>query len=172
MKSIRIAVAAATLGLCTPLAHAQDAVPIHPALHDRFYVGVGAVPKTQHLGALNSSTLGVGTNIDFERALGMTTQKTLPDFFRPMAVGPVAFEAEYFQLNRTGDKVTENQIQWRRRISGQYADSIEVNFFRYSRFRGVLFFRPQTRRWVGFGFRVASYNVALGTATISNEKKF
>jgi len=175
MKTIRIAVAAATLGLCTPLAHAQEAPPIHPALHDRFYVGLGAyVPKSSTSAQLNSSTLGVGTNIDFEQALGMTTQKTLPDFFvRWRFADRWRVEAEYFQINRTGDKATENQIQW-----GDVtfpANTQIQSRFNFSDTRvsaGYSFFRTADKEMgAGFGFHVASYNVALGTATISNEEK-
>src|SRR5258706_16211225 len=80
MKAIRFAVAVATLVICPPLAHAQDAAPIHPALRDRFYFAAGAfVPRTTTSAQLDSTQLGLGTNIDFEQALGMTTQKTVPD---------------------------------------------------------------------------------------------
>jgi len=114
MRAIRIAITGATLVICLPPAHAQDAVPIHPALHDRFYFGVGAfVPKTSTSAQLDSTTLGAGANIDFEQALGITTQKTVPDIFaRFRFTDRWRVEAEYFQLNRRGDQATQNQIQW------------------------------------------------------------
>src|SRR6267142_4495972 len=114
MQANRFAIVfGAMLVLCATLAHAQDA-PIHPALHDKFYFGAGVfVPKTSTSAQLDSTQLGAGTNIDFERALGMTTQKTVPDAFaRWRITDRWRVEAEYFQLNRNGDKVTQNAIQW------------------------------------------------------------
>jgi hypothetical protein len=173
VRALRLAVAGAALLLCLPLAHAEDAVPIHPALHDRFYVGLGAfVPKTSTSAQLNSSTLGVGTNIDFERALGMRTQKTLPDFFaRFRLTDRWRFEAEYFQLNRTGDKVTQNQIQWGDVIfpvNTQIQSKFDFSDTRVS--AGYSFFRTADKELgVGFGFHLASYDVALSTAATGNQ---
>jgi hypothetical protein len=167
MRAIRFAVAGAMFAICMPLAHAQEAAPIHPALHDRFYFAAGAfVPKTSTSAQLDSSNLGVGTNIDFERALGMTTQKTLPDFFaRFRLTDRWRFEAEYFQLNRTGDKVTETQIQWgdvvfpvNSRIQSKF------NFSDTRVSAGYSFFRTADKELgVGFGLHLASYDVGLNT---------
>src|SRR5262245_53043549 len=112
MRAIRYAVLGAMLAYL-PFAYAQDALPNHPALTDKFYFGVGAfVPKTSTSAELDSS-LGVGANVDFERALGMTTQKTVPDaFFRWRFGEHWRLEAEYFELNRSGDKVIQQNINW------------------------------------------------------------
>jgi hypothetical protein len=175
MRTIRFVVIGAILGLCLVPAHAQEPVPIHPALHDRFYVSVGAfVPKTSTSAQLNSSTLGLGTNIDFEQALGMTTQKTLPDFFaRWRFADRWRVEAEYFQINRTGDKVTQNQIQWGDvtfPVNTQIQSKFDFSDTRVS--AGYSFFRTADKELgVGFGFHVASYDVALGSATIATQAK-
>jgi hypothetical protein len=175
MKAIRIALACATLVICLPLAHAQDAVPLHPALHDRFYFAAGAfVPKTTTSAELDSSTLGAGANIDFERALGMTTQKTVPDaFFRWRISDRWRFEAEYFELNRSGDKVLTQDIQWGDQT---FTVGTEVlSRFDFSDIRtsvGYSFFKTADKELgVAFGFHVASYDAALSAASVGTEVK-
>jgi hypothetical protein len=170
MRAIRFAVAGVTLFICLPLAHAEDAVPIHPALHDRFYFAAGAfVPKTTTSAELDSTNLGVGANIDFERALGMTTQKTVPDVVaRWRFADRWRWEAEYFELNRSGDKVLQQNISW----NGQtFTVGTEVvSKFNFSDIRtsvGYSFFKTADKEMgVAFGFHVASYDAALSAAGI------
>jgi len=175
MKTVRIAVSSVTLVICMPLAHAEDAAPIHPALHDRFYFSAGAfVPKTSTSAQLDSTTLGVGANIDFEQALGMTTQKTVPDIFaRYRFTDRWRVEAEYFQLNRSGDQVTQNQIQW-----GDVTFPVNTQIqskFNFSDVRisgGYSFFRTADKELgVGFGFHMAGYDVSLNSAAAGTESE-
>lgn len=173
MRLIRLAVAGAALLACMPLAHAQDAAPIHPALHDRFYFGGGVFfPKTSTSAQLDSTSLGAGANVDFEQALGMTTQKTVPvAFARWRFSDRWRVEAEYFELNRNGDNVLQQEIKW----NGQtFTVGTEVfSRFDFSDVRasvGYSFFRTADKELgAGFGFHVASYDVALGSATVSNQ---
>jgi hypothetical protein len=169
MNVLRTAVAATALAVCVPLAHAEDVVPSHPALHDRFYFGGGAFfPKTSTSAQLDSTNLGAGANVDFERALGMTTQKVVPDaFFRWRFTERWRFEAEYFQLNRSGDKIIGQDITW----NGQLipAQSQVLSKFNFSDIRtsvGYSFFRTQDKELgVSFGFHVATYDVGLQAVT-------
>lgn len=173
MQAIRLAVVGVTLLICLPLAHAQDAVPIHPALHDRFYFAAGVfVPKTSTSAQLDSTNLGAGVNVDFERMLGMTTQKTVPDAFaRWRFADRWRLEVEYFELNRSGDKVLEQDITW----NGQtYVVGTEVvSKFDFSDIRtsvGYSFFKTADKELgVAFGFHVASYDAALSAAGIGNQ---
>lgn len=175
MRAIRFAAAAATLVICLPLAYAEDTVPIHPALHDSFYFAVGAfVPKTTTSAQLDSSTLGAGANIDFERALGITNQKTVPDAFaRWRITDRWRVEAEYFLLNRSGSKALEQDIQWGDKVftAGTQVQSM-FNFADVRVSGGYSFFRtPDKELGVGLGFHVASYNVALTAASVGDEAK-
>ena len=168
MHAIRFAVAGATLVICLPLAHAQDAVPIHPALHDSFYFAAGAfVPKTTTSAQLDSTNLGAGVNVDFERMLGITTQKTVPDAIaRWRFADRWRLEVEYFELNRNGDKVLEQNITW----NGQTftAGTEVVSKFDFSDIRtsvGYSFFKTADKELgAAFGFHVASYDAALSAA--------
>ena len=173
MHAIRFAVAVATLVICLPLAHAQDAAPIHPTLHDKFYFAAGAFfPKTSTTAQLDSTKLGLGTNINFEQALGMTTQKVVPDAFaRWRFADRWRFEVEYFALNRNGDKVIEQDITWK----GQTftAGTEVVSKFNFSDIRtsvGYSFFKTADKELgAAFGFHLASYNVALNASGIGDE---
>lgn len=179
MRAIRFAVAGATLVICLPLAYAEDAAPMHPALHDTFYFSVGAfVPRTSTSAALDATNVGLGTNISFEDALGMKTQKTLPDFFaRFRLTDRWRFEAEYFQLNRTGDQTLDRQIVWGDQtfpIGAQIESKFNFSDTRVS--AGYSFFRTADKELgVGLGFHVASYDVGLtgsaNGATIGTEAK-
>src|SRR6476659_1461927 len=99
------------------LAQSPD-VPDHPALRDKFYLGAGVfLPKTSTSAQLNSSTLGIGTNIDFERTLGFEDSKSVPAFFGRWRFGERwRLEAEYFELNRSGTRTLSRDIQWGDRV--------------------------------------------------------
>jgi hypothetical protein len=165
---IGILLIGAPLILFTPVARADDVIPDHPALRDKFYFSVGAfVPKTSTSAQLDSTSLGAGANIDFERALGMTTQKIVPDVgFRWRFGERWRFEAEYFELNRSGDKVIEQSITWN---GVTYAAGTEIfSKFNFSDIRtsvGYSFFKTKDKELgVSFGFHVASYDVGLQAA--------
>ena len=169
MRAIRFVVAAATLVVCLPLAHAQDVVPNHPALTDKFYFAAGAFhPKTSTSAQLDSTNLGAGANIDFERALGMTTQKIVPDAgFRWRFGERWRLEAEYFQLNRSGDKIVGQDITWNGVVIP--AQSQVLSKFNFSDIRtsvGYSFFKAKDKELgVSFGFHMASYDVGLQAVT-------
>lgn len=155
------------LVICLPLAHAQDAVPNHPALQDKFYFSLGAfVPKTSTSASIESTNAaaGVGAIVDFERALGMTTQKVVPDAaFRWRFSDRWRLEAEYFELNRSGDQVLGQDITW----NGQLipAQSQVLSKFNFSDIRtsvGYSFFKTKDKELgASFGFHLASYDVGI-----------
>lgn len=175
MRALGFVVVGATMVLSAPVVRAQDAVPDNPALRDKFYFALGAfVPKTSTSAQLDSTNLGAGANIDFERALGMTTQKVVPDAaFRWRFGDRWRLEAEYFQLNRSGDKVISQDITW----NGQtFTAGTEINSkFNFDDIRtsvGYSFFKRKDKELgVSFGFHVASYDVGLGTTSSGQEAK-
>jgi hypothetical protein len=168
MKTPAWVVGAGLLAFLTP-ALADDPVPDHPALKDKFYFAAGAfVPKTSTSASLESSNAGAGAAIDFERALGMTTQKVVPDAaFRWRFTERWRFEAEYFELNRSGDKVLGQDITW----NGQpiLAGAEVLSRFNFSDIRtsvGYSFFKTKDKELgVSFGFHVASYDVGIQAIT-------
>jgi len=166
---------AATPAPATTPARAPEVVPNNPALTDKFYFAIGAfVPKTSTSASLESANSGVGGLVDFENALGIRTQKIVPDVaFRWRFADRWRLEAEYFQLNRSGNKVISQQIDW----NGQtFPIGTEINSkFNFSDVRtsvGYSFFKRQDKEiGVSFGFHVASYDVGLEAAAVGNEAK-
>jgi hypothetical protein len=175
MRNLVCAIIAATIGLVLTPARAQEPIPIHPALNDTFYIAAGAFrPKTSTSAQLDSTNLGAGANIDFERALGMTTQDSVPDAFARWRLSERwRLEVEYFELNRRGDKVLEQNITW----NGQtYTIGTEVlSKFNFSDIRtsvGYSFFKTKDKELgVGFGFHVATYDVGISTSGTGNDTK-
>jgi hypothetical protein len=174
MRSLDRAALGLALAACFLSAHAEDAaIPIHPALHDRFYFGVGAfVPKTTTTAQFDSARLGVGTSIDFEQALGMQTQKTVPEFFaRFRMTDRWRIEASYFALNRSGNRSLDNSIQWGDQVFPANAQvSSKFNFSDTRVSAGYSFFKTADKELgVGLGFHVASYQASLNTNSFGSQ---
>lgn len=174
MRTLSLVTGAVLLASLTP-AFADDAVPDNPILRDKFYFAVGAfVPKTSTSASLDSTNLGAGANVDFERALGMTTQKVVPDAaFRWRFGERWRLEAEYFELNRSGDKKIEQDITWN---GVTFTTGTEVlSKFNFSDIRtsvGYSFFKRKDKEiGASFGFHVASYDVGLQASGTGNEAK-
>ena len=172
MRTLGLAAGLALLTFTLPVS-AQDAIPSHPALTDSFYFGLGAfVPKTSTSAQVDSSTLGAGANIDFERAFGMETQKTVPDAFARWRFSDRwRVEAEYFDLNRNGDKVLTQDITWN---GVTYTANTEVvSKFNFNDVRASvgysLFKRKDKEIGVAFGFHIATYNVGVSAAGKGND---
>ena len=159
------------VSLCALLlaAPALAQVPDHPALRDRFYFGVGAFfPQTTTQAQLESNRVGVGTSVDFEQSLDMARSKTVPSFFGRWRFGERwRLDVEYFELNRTGDRTTDQAIQWGELVIP--AGSGVTSQFDFSDLRvsvGYSFFRTQDKELgVAFGLHAASYDIRLSTLT-------
>jgi len=109
-----IAPAALALTAAAAIAPAAAQVPMHPALQDRWTFGAGAFfPKTTTQAQLTSNNTGVGASIDFEDTLDMARSKTVPTLYGRWRINQRwRIDAEYFQLNRTSERVIDRQIQW------------------------------------------------------------
>lgn len=136
----------------------------HPALNDRFYFGAGLFfPNTSTSAQLTSHT-GVGANIDFENALGITNEKTVPAAFARWRLGQRwRLELEYFQLNRSGHKQIDRDIQFG--DTTYPVNAVVDSKFNFSDLRlsaGYSFYRrPDKEVGVGFGLHAAQYDVSL-----------
>jgi len=145
-------------------ANAQE-VPRHPALTDRYYFGAGVFfPKTSTEAQLQNHVTGVGASIDFEQSLDMERSKTVPSFFGRWRIGERwRIEAEYFQLNRTSERVLDQQIEWGDQtfpVNAQVAAKFNFSDLRVS--AGYSFFRTTDKELgAGFGLHIASYDVSL-----------
>lgn len=151
---------------CAASVHAAEGyIPEHPALKERFWVGGGIFhAKTATSAQLDSANFGVGTNVDFERALGMDKTSTSPYAFARMRFGERwRAELEYFELNRSGSRVIDGTIQWGDNVymvNTQLESRFEFADLRVS--VGYALFRsPDKELGVAFGVHATSYDVTL-----------
>jgi len=169
LPTLRRVVVASVL---VPVCAAAQTVPEHPALNDRFYVGAGVFfPRTATSAQLQSHT-GVGANIDFENALGMATDKSVPMGFARWRLGQKwRIEAEYFQLNRSGSKTIDRDIEWGDTVYPVNASvSSKFNFSDLRISAGYSFFRrPDKELGIGLGLHVAQYDVSLAANGFATE---
>jgi hypothetical protein len=148
-------------------------IPSHPALQDRFYFGAGAFfPKTSTQAQLTSNRLGVGATIDFEQSLDMENSKTVPSLFGRWRIGERwRIDAEYFELNRSAERVVDRQIEWGDQVFP--ASTSVQSTFNFSDLRvsaGYSFFRRRDKELgVGLGLHLASYDVSLSTPSSGSE---
>ena len=155
-------------------AGAQETIPNHPALTDKFYLGAGAFfPKTATSAQLTTRT-SIGVSIDFEETLGMQTAKTVPVAFARWRLGERwRVEAEYFQLNRSGEKTIDRNIQWGENVYPVNA-SVQSKFD-FSDLRvsvGYSFFKTRDKEiGVGLGLHVAAYDVGLTSNSVGSEQQ-
>jgi hypothetical protein len=153
-------------------AWAQD-IPSHPALQDRFYLGVGAFfPKTNTQAQLSSNRTGVGATVDFEQSLDMERSKTVPSLIGRWRFGERwRVDAEYFELNRSSERVLDRQIEWGDQVFPVNARvSSTFNFSDLRLSLGYSFFRRKDKELgIGLGLHVASYDVSLSTANFGSD---
>lgn len=171
--TLRAALTAVALAAPTLAGAAEGTLPEHPALVDRFYFGAGVFfPQTTTSAQLQNSRTGVGANVDFENALGMATDKSVPMAMARWRVGERwRVEAEYFQLNRSASKVIDRDIQFGDTV---YPVNASVSStFNFSDFRvsgGYSFFkRPDKEVGVAAGLHIAQYDVSLSANGSANE---
>jgi hypothetical protein len=155
-------------------ARAQGDAPRHPALTDKFYAGIGAFfPKTSTSAQLSGRT-GLGTIVEFEDSLGMRSSDTVPAAFGRMRLGERwRVEAEYFELNRSGERSTNREIVWGDEV---YPVNTDIRSrFDFSDLRisaGYSFFRTADKEvGVGLGFHVAAYDLSLSANAIGDEQE-
>jgi hypothetical protein len=174
MRSARYLLIAPAIASCLlPAYAAEGGLPVHPALSDRFYIGLGGFMPTSSTSAqLNSSGGGVGAVVNFEDLLGMQSQKGVP-----VGMARIRFaqrwrvEAEYFELNRTGVKSIERDISWGDVV---YPVGTNVNSkFDFSDARvsvGYSFFKTVDKEvGAAFGLHVARYNASLTAPAVGTQ---
>jgi hypothetical protein len=175
MRYVRHLLTGLALAAAATAAGAEvGAVPVHPALNDRFYFGVGAsVPKTSTDVQLDSR-LGIGAAIDFERTLGMEESKTVPSALGRIRLGQRwRLEAEWFELDRGATRTIEREIRFGDRVyplSAQVSSRMDFSDLRLS--AGYSFFRtPDKELGAALGVHVAAYEVALDAPLVGAESE-
>lgn len=176
-RTLAIVSMAAVLGLpfAYNVAHAQNAaIPDHPMMRDRFFIGVGAVYADSDVVAnLNSGRVGVGALVDFEEDLGLDENNLIGmATFRMRLSKRWHVDAEYFSINRDNERQAQRTIEW-----GDLDVPANVNVrasFKTQDLRvgvGYSIFRTQDKE-VGFGLgaHIAKFEATLSTANFGSER--
>ena len=155
------------------IAPAAAQAPLHPALQDRWTLGAGFFfPETTTEASLTSKRTGIGTSLDFEETLDMERSKTVPTLYGRWRINQRwRIDAEFFQLNRSSERVIDREIQWGdQTFAANTTVSAKFNFNDLRVSAGYSFFRtPDKELGVGLGLHMASYDVQLNSSASSNE---
>jgi len=173
MKTKSLIALAAIVCVAGAIAPAAAQVPLHPALQDRWTFGAGFFfPSTTTQASLTSNSTGLGTSVDFEDTLDMERSKTVPTLYGRWRINQRwRIDAEYFQLNRSSERVIDRTIQWGDQVFA--ANTSVASKFDFSDLRvsaGYSFFRtPDKELGVGLGLHMAWYDVSLNGPATSGE---
>jgi hypothetical protein len=153
---------------------AEDAMsPKHPMMSDRFFVGAGVTWVQSNVTAnLNTGKVGLGTVVDFEDDVGLEQSNLLGLFdFRMHISRRWLLEAEYFRLNRSGEREISRTIDWGNLnlpVNAVVRGRSDLEDFRVS--VGYSFFRTQDKEiGVGLGAHVMSLDASLSTENLGSE---
>jgi hypothetical protein len=175
MRYARPLLAIALAAVAAPVAAVTGDIPIHPALTDRFFFGIGAFfPNTNTQVELSSNRTGIGTVVDFEESLDMERSKSVPGFIARWRFGERwRVDAEYFRLDRSGERTIDREIIWGDQtfpVNSQVSSNFNFSDLRVS--IGYSFFkRPDKELGVGIGLHVATYDVSLSTANFGSQQE-
>jgi len=173
MKTKSLIALAVLASAAAAIAPAAAQAPLHPALEDRWTFGAGFFfPNTATQASLTSQRTGVGTNVDFEEALDIERSKTVPILYGRWRINQRwRIDAEFFQLNRSSERVIDRTIQWGdQTFAANTTVSAKFNFNDLRVSGGYSFFRtPDKELGVGLGLHMASYDVQLNSSTSGND---
>jgi hypothetical protein len=170
LKALTLAMLAAVMA---PAGAAEDVIPNHPALNDRFYLAIGAFrPKTTTTAKLDSTRTGIGANIDLENALGISQDDTIPGFIaRWRITNRWRVEAQYYAIEREAVRSIDREIRFGDRVFPINA-SIETRFdFADLRVSvGYALFRTVDKELgVGLGLHTAKYDLSLSAPLVGSQ---
>src|SRR5262249_45164136 len=141
---------------------------------DRFFVGAGAVWVQSNVTAnLNTGRIGLGTFVDFEDDVGLSKSNVLGLVaFRAHLSERWLLEAEYFRLNRDGEKEISRTIDWGNLnipLSAVVRGSSSMDDTRVS--VAYSFFRTEDKEiGIGIGAHVMRLDATLATRNLGSER--
>jgi hypothetical protein len=166
------AIACLGLALLAP-AHAEDAIPDNPVLRDRFFFALGGyLPTASTDVRLDSPTLGVGANVNFEDTLGLDERDLTPQFLaRWRFTERWRMELEYFRLDRSGVRTLDGSLQIGDKV---YSVNEELNSeFNIGVTRvsfGYSFFKAQDKELgIGIGAHVTDIEASVNGSIVGTE---
>ena len=144
------------------------------ALNDTFAFEFGALyaAKASNTAQLNSTKLGVGTNVNFQDLLGMDSWAWGPDVAARWRMSEKwRLEASYFWISQSGTKGITQDIQWGDVVYP--VNTVVTSKLNFSDFRtsvGWSFYKTSDKELgIGLGLHVLSYQASLASTTLGTE---
>lgn len=145
----------------------------NPALSDSFLIAVGGFyPQSSTNVRLDPANGGLGSVIDFERTLGLQEDKFVFEAgARFRWANRWRVEAEYFSLNREGDRTIDRQIEWGNQVYPVNAQLITNLDFTDTRISvGYSFFKTDDKEiGISLGAHVADYDARINAGNLSSQ---
>jgi len=175
MRVLKSAVVVAVLSASAPLTCSADVDwGLNHALNDTLAFEFGALyaAKASNTAQLNSTKLGVGTNVNFQDLLGMDSWAWGPDVAARWRMSEKwRLEASYFWISQNGTKGISQDIQWGDvvfPVNTQVTSKLNFSDFRTS--VGWSFYKTSDKELgVGLGLHVLSYQASLSSLTLGTE---
>jgi len=175
MRVLKSAVIVAVLSASAPLTCSADVDwGLNHALNDTLAFEFGALyaAKASNTAQLNSTKLGVGTNVNFQDLLGMDSWAWGPDVAARWRMSEKwRLEASYFWISQNGSKGISQDIQWGDvvfPVNTQITSKLNFSDFRTS--VGWSFYKTSDKELgVGVGLHVLSYQASLSSLTLGTE---
>jgi hypothetical protein len=147
-------------------------IPNHPALSDRFYVGVGGFYAHSTSEARLNSPSGIGTTVGFEDLLGLDNSDITPQVVGRWRMSERwRLEFEYFSLDRSNSKVLTQDIIWGNQTfpaGTQIKAEYNVSVARIS--AGYSFFKTADKEiGVSLGFHMTDIKAGISTTGVGEE---
>jgi opacity protein-like surface antigen len=146
---------------------------VNPGLQNRWTLEIGAyAPTLKTTANLDSTTLGVGTSVNFEEDLGLDDRKVNATVLGRVRLGERwRIEAEYFALNRSGTRTISRTINWGGNsypIGIVVSSEFDSDIYRFS--GGYSFIKDaQAELGVTLGFHVTDFVISLGAAGVGTK---
>jgi hypothetical protein len=142
-------------------------VPLHPALTDKFFFGIGAYLVSSTTEARLDSPSGIGTSVGFEELLGLDNTSVVPQGLARWRMSDRwRLELEYFQVNRSNSRALTQDVTWGDEtfLTGTTVTAdFDVSVARLS--AGYSFFKtPDKEIGVALGFHVTTFKAELSSS--------
>jgi hypothetical protein len=157
---------------CAP-ALAEDVIPDNPALKDKFFFAIGGyLPESSTDARLDSQTLGIGADVNFEDTLGLDDRKLTPEFLaRWRFTERWRVELEHFRLDRSGTKTLTGAIQVGDKVysvNEELQSEFNIAVTRVS--VGYSFFKTRDKELgIGIGAHVTDVEARLNGSIVGSE---
>lgn len=145
----------------------DSGAPLHPALTDKFFFGVGAYLVSSTTQARLDSPSGIGTSVAFEELLGLDNTSVVPQGLARWRMSDRwRLELEYFELNRSSSRALTQDVNWGDETfpTGATVNAeFNVSVARLS--AGYSFFKtPDKELGVALGFHVTTFEAELSNS--------